>query len=73
MNAREFFYLVSRMRDAQRTYFRTRDRGVFLAARKLENMVDEEVNRVKALVEDLETSEPTDIHEAAQVPEGPGG
>lgn len=71
MNAREFFYLVSRMRDAQRTYFRTRDQAVFRACRKLETEVDVEINRVKALVEDLETSEPMDIHEAAHEPEGP--
>ena len=61
------------MRDAQRTYFRTKDRGVFLATRKLENIVDEEINRVKALLEDLENKEPIDIHEAAQVPDGAGG
>lgn len=72
MNAREFFYLVARMRDAQRTYFRTRDQAVFRACRKLETDVDVEINRVKALLEDLESNEPADIHEAAQVPEGPG-
>lgn len=72
MNAREFFYLVARMRDTQRTYFRTRDQAVFRACRKLETEVDEEINRVKALLEDLENNEPTDIHEAAQVPDGPG-
>lgn len=73
MNAREFFYTVSRMRDAQRTYFRTKDRGVFLAARKLENIVDEEINRVKALLEYLENNDTMDIHEAAQVPDEAGG
>lgn len=45
MTAKEFFYLVSSMRDAQRRYFKTRDREVFLAARKLENLVDEEIER----------------------------
>lgn len=47
MNAREFFYLVASMRDAQREYFATRDRRVFLKARALENEVDAEVRRVK--------------------------
>ena len=51
MNAREFFYLVSQMRDAQNEYFRTRDRKVFLAARKLENMVDLEIRRVKEVTQ----------------------
>lgn len=51
MNAREFFYLVAQMRDAQNEYFRTRDRQVFRAARKLENMVDLEIRRVKEITE----------------------
>lgn len=33
------------MRDAQKRYFETRDREVFRAARKLENLVDEEIDR----------------------------
>lgn len=45
MTAKEFFYLVSSMRDAQKRYFQTRDRAVFRAARKLENLVDEEIDR----------------------------
>lgn len=51
MNAREFFYLVANMRAAQKRYFETKDRAVFRAARKLENEVDAEINRVKALVD----------------------
>lgn len=51
MNAREFFYLVAQMRDAQNEYFKTRDRRVFVAARKLENMVDLEIRRVKEITE----------------------
>lgn len=51
MTSREFFYLVSAMRDAQNRYFATRDRSVFRAARKLENQVDEEIARVKAILE----------------------
>lgn len=37
------------MRDAQNEYFKTRDRRVFMAARKLENMVDLEIRRVKEI------------------------
>lgn len=51
MNAREFFYLVASMRDAQKAYFETRDTKVFRAARALENDVDREIRRVRALVE----------------------
>lgn len=51
MNAREFFYLVASMRDAQREYFKSRDRKVFLKARALENEVDGEICRVKSIID----------------------
>lgn len=47
MTHREFFYLVAEMRSAQKRYFKDRQRSVFLACRKLENMVDHEIMRVK--------------------------
>ena len=50
MNAKEFFFLVKEMRSAQRKYFESRDRRVFLAARALENDVDREINRVLHLL-----------------------
>lgn len=58
MNAREFFYLVAQMREAQKNYFSTRDRVVFRAARKLENEVDREIERVRLIVNqrDCETN-----------------
>lgn len=43
MNSRDFFYLVKRMRTAQKEYFRDRNRGAFLQARALENDVDREI------------------------------
>lgn len=52
MNAREFFYLVANMRTAQKRYLSTKDRAVFRAARKLENEVDAEINRVKMIIEE---------------------
>lgn len=52
MTSREFFYLVSNMRSAQIEYFKTRDRAVFRAARRLENEVDAEIARVKEIVAD---------------------
>lgn len=54
MDAKSFFYLVSEMRDAQRNYFRTRDRRVFVAARALEDQVDKEIRRVKVVVANKE-------------------
>ena len=52
MNAREFFYLVAQMRDAQKSYFESRDRDVFRACRALENEVDREIRRVRAILND---------------------
>lgn len=51
MNAREFFYLVSNMRQAQQDYFDTRDQMALRHARALENEVDREIRRVKDIVE----------------------
>ena len=50
MNAKEFFYLVAQMRAAQKNYFATRDGNVFRAARKLENEVDREIERVRQII-----------------------
>lgn len=50
MNHKEFFYLVAEMREAQKAYFETRDRRVFTACRALENDVDREIRRVRAIV-----------------------
>lgn len=47
MTAKEFFYLVSELRETQKRYFESRDRKTFLAARALENAVDSEIRRVK--------------------------
>ena len=54
MTAKEFFFLVASMREAQRTYFESRDRKVFLTARALENEVDREIRRVKDLLANRE-------------------
>jgi hypothetical protein len=50
MNAREFFYTVCEMRSAQKSYFKTRDQQVLRAARKLENIVDAEIDRVRGIM-----------------------
>lgn len=49
MTAREFFYLVSQMREAQNEYFRERDQRTLRRARALEIEVDKEIARVKAI------------------------
>lgn len=51
MDKREFFYTVAQMRSAQKAYFKTRDPNVFRAARKLENIIDAEIERVRGIVE----------------------
>lgn len=50
MNAKEFFYLVASMREAQKAYFDTRDARVFRQCRALENDVDREIRRVRSIV-----------------------
>ena len=40
------------MRAAQKAYFKSRQDNVFRAARKLENQVDAEIQRVRELVND---------------------
>lgn len=50
MNAREFFYTVCEMRSAQKSYFKSRDQQVLRAARKLENIVDAEIDRVRGIM-----------------------
>jgi hypothetical protein len=50
MNAREFFYTVAEMRECQKAYFRSRDQLTLRAARKLENIIDKEIERVRAVV-----------------------
>lgn len=50
MTAKEFFYLVAEMREAQKAYFETRSKQVFRACRALENNVDREIRRVRSII-----------------------
>lgn len=54
MNAREFFYLVSQMRQAQSDYFASRAQIDLRRARKLETEVDLEIRRVKDIISQRE-------------------
>lgn len=50
MTSREFFFLVSNMRRAQRDYFNTREQLDLRRARALEIEVDREIDRVKQIL-----------------------
>lgn len=58
MTAREFFYLVAQMRQAQNDYFKTRSQLDLRHARALERDVDFEIQRVKAIMA-TKSTEPT--------------
>ena len=54
MNAKEFFDLVSQMRQAQREYFKTRNNTVLQQSKDLEKLVDKEIDRVNRLTTEPE-------------------
>ena len=47
MNQSEFILLVEQMRNAQKEYFKTRDRMVLLKSKELEKKVDEQIAVIK--------------------------
>lgn len=51
MDARQFFDLVSDMRAKQKEYFRTRSSSVLRESKALEKQVDDEIERVNAILE----------------------
>lgn len=57
MNAREFFYTVAEMRECQKAYFESHDHNIFRAARKLETLIDKEIERVRTVINDSANSE----------------
>ena len=42
--------MVCRMRKAQKSYFKTRDRDVLNMSKEIEKQVDEEINRVNSVL-----------------------
>ena len=52
MTAKEFFDLVAEMRSKQREYFRTRSTSVLNESKALERSVDDEIRRVKQILEE---------------------
>lgn len=51
MTARDFFEKVAAMRQAQRDYFKTRDKEVLIRSKQLEKEVDDEIKRVTGIIE----------------------
>lgn len=50
MNSKEFFHLVERMRTAQKEYFRTRSGSALRDSKRLEQAVDNEIERVNRIL-----------------------
>ncbi len=51
MNPKEFFDKVSRMRKAQKEYFRTRSGRALSDSKRLEKEIDDEIERVNKVME----------------------
>ena len=51
MTPKEFFDKVSRMRKAQKDYFRTRSGRALSDSKRLEQEIDDEIERVNKVVE----------------------
>ncbi len=49
MNAEQFFNAVASMREAQRTYFRTRSSSSLRESKALERAIDAEIKRVREI------------------------
>ena len=49
MTAKEFFMLVTEMRNAQKMYFRNRTPDYLQQSKQLEKKVDDEIRRVQRL------------------------
>lgn len=52
MTPREFFDKVSRMRMAQKEYFRTRSGRALADSKRLEQEIDDEIERVEKVMEE---------------------
>lgn len=52
MTPREFFDKVSRMRKAQKEYFRTRSGRALADSKRLEKEIDDEIERVNKVMEE---------------------
>jgi hypothetical protein len=51
MKPREFFDLVVSLRQAQRDYFKTRKTDALIESKRLEGLVDAEIDRVQKILD----------------------
>ena len=51
MTPKAFFDLVSRLREAQKEYFKTRSSAALKVSKKLEKELDEEISRVNNILD----------------------
>lgn len=51
MDARQFFNLVSRLREAQKRYFKTRSSIDLQSSKQLEKELDAEIERVNTIIQ----------------------
>ena len=51
MDARQFFNLVSRLREAQKRYFKTRASIDLQSSKQLEKELDAEIERVNTIIQ----------------------
>lgn len=52
MDARQFFNLVSEMRNKQKEYFKTRTQSALKESKALEKRVDDEIARVEQVLKE---------------------
>lgn len=57
MKAREFYDLVVNMRKAQRVYFKTRKTNDLIESKRLEGLVDAEIDRVTKILDNKAAAE----------------
>lgn len=51
MNAKEFFDVVVKMREAQKNYFKTKRSDYLSQSKQLEKQIDDEIKRVNEVIQ----------------------
>ena len=51
MDARQFFFFFSRLREAQKRYFKTRSSIDLQSSKQLEKEIDAEIERVNTIIQ----------------------
>ena len=55
MKPKEFFDTVARMREKQREYFRTKTSSSLTESKRLEKVIDEEIERVQRIIHEKQS------------------